>query len=259
MELTLQQEARSLGQQFWGNNTPSLAAFTDRLLNMYARARETDILLIHNSGGWGCSGIDHCLDWERNVVTGIGSAVAELGYSPVTVQYLRSGPGWMEKLRDTIEQMRFFEFKARLLAAELEFLIRTIKGLKVIMIGVSQGAALSNAAMQQVNSDRVYSIELGTPFTYHRRWRLSERVLAIGSNGVEPDAMVEKDLLGGFRAYVIGPLRWLICRLKGKPERFAQCINAPGHDYDWKYTEVRQRITDFLKLSLGTKSEVGVP
>ena len=255
----LQDEIEDLGRQLLGDDARRLARFSRQLLDMYLKARDQDVLLVHNSGGWGNAGIDHCLDWEVSVVEGIASTMKGLGYNLVTIQYQRSGDGWREKVHDAREQMRFFTVKAKLMAAGLSFLTRHISGLRVVMVGVSQGAAFTNAVIQQLpGSERFYSIELGMPFAYRSRRSTTDRVLALDSNGVEPDAMVERDIIGGFRAYVIGPIQWFWYRLLRRPVRFARCINAPGHDYGWKYPEVRRQVQDFLAARLGGngKSEV---
>jgi len=48
-------------------------------------------------------------------------------------------------------------------------------------------------------------------------------------------------------------LRWVKCRLKGKPVEFSHCIKLAGHDYHWKYPKVSQQIGDFLKVNFGAK------
>ena len=82
---------------------------------------------------------------------------------------------------------------------------------------------------------------------------ITDRTLAIDSNGVMPDPMSHRNLWAGFKAYITAPYRWIKYRLQGKPQKFTYCINAPGHDYSWQYPEVRQRITDFLTDTFGAK------
>lgn len=259
VDLALREEARYLGQQLFGSKSQKSIDFTDRLLNISTRARGKDFLLVHNSGGWGSAGIDHCLQWERSLVTGVSATIEKLGYTSLLIQYLRTGRGWREKIRDVKEQLQLFTFKARLMTAELRFLTQHINPLKVLLIGVSQGAIFSNAVMQYLTElDPVYSIELGLPFFQRSRRVVTERTLAIDSNGLMPDATVQGNLTGVLEAYLVGPFKWIMYQLQRRPVRFAQCINARGHDYDWEYPEVRQQIEDFLKLNFGTKSNVEV-
>lgn len=262
-ETALREEAHRLAEQLFHDMPEQGASFTDRLLDSYYRAQGKDCLLIYNPGGWGSVGSDHYLQWEKSLIAGIKNGVESLGYIPLLVHYVRTGKGGREKMRETSAQLHFFAFKARVLAAELGFLTRHIANLKVIMMGISQGAAFGNAVMQcSTELGQVYSIELGMPYFHISRRVITERTLAIDSNGLRPDAMVQGNLLGGIKAYLIGPITWLRHKLLGKPVRFAQCISAPGHDYDWNHTAVRQQITDFLAANFATgakkQSEPGI-
>ena len=74
------------------------------------------------------------------------------------------------------------------------------------------------------------------------------------SNGLMPDAMLEWDLVTMVKAFSAAPFRWVKRQLQGKPTKFTQCINVPGHEYNWDYPEVQQQIGDFLNDNFGTKS-----
>jgi len=259
--LALEKEAGHLAQQLFGKETKKCAGLTNRLLDIYTKAQSKDFLLIHNPGGWGCTSLEHLLKWERSILEGVSATIEQLGYSWLLIQYFRSGKSWWSHIWDAKKEARFFlkgkSFKAEILAAELKFLTRHLNTLTVILIGASQGAAFSNAVMRQLGELRqLYSVELGTFFP-HMPWRVvTERTLAIDSNGVMPDPMVHRNLRVGFKAYITAPFRWIKYRLQGKPEKFTYCINAPGHDYSWEYPEVQRQITDFLNLNFGTKSSL---
>jgi hypothetical protein len=129
----------------------------------------------------------------------------------------------------------------------------------MILIGASQGAAFSNAVMRQLGDlDRVYSIELGIFFPHRPRRVVTERTLAIDSNGIMPDPMSERNLWAGFKAYLTAPYRWLKFRMQGRPEKFTYCINAPGHNYNWAYPEVQGQIKEFLNSKFGSKRNLEV-
>jgi len=145
------------------------------------------------------------------------------------------------------------------MAAELRFITRHLNTLKVILIGASQGAAFSNAVLRQLGEvRRVYSIELGIFFPHMPRRVITDRTLAMDSNGVMPDPMSHRNLKAGFRAYATAPFEWIKYRLQGRPEKFSYCINAPGHNYNWEYPEVQGQIIDFLNLNFGAKGNVEV-
>lgn len=252
MALTLQEEARRIGRQLFGDDADKSDRFADRLLAIYQDARGKDCLLIHNPGGWGNSTLENCMNWERSVVAGVSATLEKLGRSWSFSQHFRSGIGWRAHLADIRDYVRFFSFQREVLAAEVEFLTRHLKKLKVLLIGVSQGAGFSNAVMQRLDSGkRVYSIELGLFFFHRPRRVVTERTLIIDHNGLMPDAVIEGDLVTMVMTLPMAFLRWVRSRLKGKPEKFSHCIKLAGHDYHWKYPKVSQQIGDFLKVNFG--------
>ncbi len=253
------EEARHLAQQLFNNDIKKHAAFTDRLVDICTGAQDKDFLLIHNPGGWGHTPLEQSLQWERSIVEGVRDNVAGLGYNWWLIQYIRSGHSWRDKMRDVKEQAAFFVNKARIMAAELRFIMEHLSHLKVIMIGVSQGAAFGNAIMREMGtSDRIYSIELGLPFPYKSRRVITGNTLTVDGNGLMPDALMEWDVFTIVKTYLGAPFRWIKYRLQGRPTKFTYCINVPGHDYNWDYPEVQGQIENFLKLKFGIKSDVEV-
>jgi len=253
--LTLREEAYRLAQQFFGSQEAG-SEFVNQLVDVCARARGKDFLIVHNPGGWGHARLDQCLEWERGIVTGIKATIEEMGHSALLTQYFRSGTGWWEQMRDLREQFRFFASKASLMAAWLQFIMTRINNIKVILVGISQGAGFSSAVMQQLGGCYpVYSIELGFPFQY-KSWRvITERTLVVESNGVKPDVLVQGNLWVGARILMAAPFKWMWYRLRGKQVAFAHCVNAPGHEYDWTNGDIERRIKGFLKSNFGTKKK----
>jgi hypothetical protein len=255
----LREQASSLAQELFVRDSKKGDNFINRLLDIYHAVKGKDFLLIHNPGGWGNTPLKHCLQWERSIVEGVIATVERLGYSWLLTQHFRSNNGWWELILDTKEQARFFAFKRQILAAELEFLTRHISGLKVVLMGISQGAVFSNAVMQQLQGLRqVYSIELGIVFLHRSRRVVTERTLAIDSNGLMPDAMMEWDVLTMLKAFAVAPFRWIKYWLEGKPKKLSLCINVPGHEYNWEHPEVRRQIGEFLETNFGTRNDVEV-
>jgi len=248
--LTLEEEVNHLAEQLFGDDIKKGASFTSRLLDMCTRAEGKDFLLIHNPGGWGTTHLENLLQWERSIVEGVSTTIEKLEYTWSLIQYFRTNSGWRETMEDIKEQFRFFTFKAKIMAAELRFITQHFNTLRVVMIGVSQGAAFSNAVMRQLGElPQVYSIELGIFFPHMSRRVITDRTLAMDSNGLVPDPMSHRNLWIGFKAYITAPSRWIKYRLQGKPQKFTYCINAPGHDYSWNYPEVQRQITNFLNLN----------
>ena len=261
--LSFKEEAGQLARQLFGDDIKKCAGFVDRLIDIYSRAQDKDFLLIHNPGGWGNTSLEPGQEWEQSIVEGIDTAVKKLGYSRVLMQYFRTSRGLRELARDAKEQTFFFVAKAKLMAAELRFITRHLDKLRVILIGVSQGAAFSNAVLQLSRElDRVYSIEIGTPlvvpFPYKSRRAITERTLAVDGNGIVPDVMTEQKLMTMVSTFATAPFRWVKYRIEGKPKKFTWCINVPGHDYHWKYPKVQRQILNFLEVNFGKRANVEV-
>ncbi|MCX6009753.1 MAG: hypothetical protein NTW48_06960 [Chloroflexi bacterium] len=253
VQQTLREEAYSLAEQLF-ESEETASDFAKQLLDICARAKGKDFLIVHNPGGWGHAQFDQCLKWERSIVAGIEAVIDDMGYSSFLTQYFRSGKGWWERMRDLREQFRFFASKARIMAAWLRFILKHVNNIKVILVGISQGAAFGSSVMRQLDGPYpVYSIELGFPFQY-KSWRIiTERTIAVDSNGVIPDVLAQGNLRVGARILMAAPFKWMWHRLRGRRVAFAHCVSAPGHEYDWDNPEIQKPIRDFLKTNFGTK------
>ncbi len=255
--MTLNEEANQLAGRLFGTDVKKRTGFASRLMNICSKASGKDFLLIHNPGGWGITEMADLLQWERSIVEGVNHTMEKLGYDCSSVQYFRSNHGWRAILVDVKEQTHFFSSKARQMAAELEFVTRHFDNVRVIMIGVSQGAAFSDAVTQNLNGDknRVFSIEVGMPFPYKSRRLVTERTLALDSNGLMPDALMDWNVPTILRTYLTAPFRWMRFMMQGKHIKFTYCINVPGHDYNWDYPEVQHKIESFLNANFGNNKE----
>jgi hypothetical protein len=255
----IKEEVEHLASQFYSNDMNKHAGFTSRLLDIYTNARDKDFLLIHNPGGWGTTPLERSLQWERSIVEGVHATIDKLGYTSLLRQYFRTGHGLHERILDIREQACFFFSKAKLMAAELKFITEHLKSLQVIIIGVSQGAAFSNAVMQSTGqAERITSIELGLPFPYKNRREITENTLAVDSNGLMPDAVMEWNIFTMLKMFSGAPFRWVKYRLQGKRIKLSYCVNMPGHDYNWEYPEVQRQIEEFLYTNFGYKENVEV-
>lgn len=254
-DLTLREEAYNLSEQFFGSEKMGID-FANQLIDLCIRSRGKDFLIVHNPGGWGHSRLDQCLEWEQSIITGIKAAIDEMGYSSLLTQYFRSGPGWWEQMRDLREQFRFFASKASLMVAWLQFIMTHVNALKVILVGISQGAAFSNAVMRQLSGRYpVYSVELGFPFQYKSKRAITERTLAVEDNGVEPDVLAQGNLWVGAGVLMAAPFKWIWYHLRGERVIFAHCVTARGHEYNWANHGLQKRIKGFLKANFGNKGK----
>ena len=250
--------AEQLAVKLFPHSKKKRALFVSGLRSMYSAAVNKDILIIHSPGGWGNSRFHEGLqDWEKSIVTGVTATLEKLGYSCIMRQYFRCG----DKLwggKNWFREGQFFyfgkSFRAYVFAQELKLIVANLPKLKIVLVGASQGAAFNNKVMVYLGSaERIYSIELGTFFAHMRRRQLTKRNLAIDSNGLMPDPMCHRDLWKGTKAYFKAFVRWSKYRAEGKRVKFTNCINTPGHEYQWEYPEVNGRITAFLTAALGEK------
>jgi hypothetical protein len=174
----------------------------------------------------------------------------------VRLQFFRSGTGWPERLKNTVPEWQFFcagkSTRARIMAEELRFMVGHLPDLKVVLVGASQGAAFNNAIMRYLGaSGSVYSIELGTFFPHMKRRLITDRTLAIDSNGLMRDPMCQRDLWAGVKSYIKAFGRWFRAKAKRQRVMFTHLINTPGHEYGWEYPAVHTNITAFLKERFG--------
>lgn len=251
------QEMEQLARRLFRNGKKR-EKLVSRLQDIWTRAEGKDFLVIHSPGGWGNTRWDGLLDWEKSIVTGVTATLEKLGYSYGVVQYFRSGDRWIDHMRDVFKEAQFFfvgsSARANVMSEELKFLVQRLGGVRIILTGASQGAAFDNAIMQRLDkTERVYSIELGTFFPHMKRRTITERTLAIDSNGLMRDPMCQRDLWAGIRSYIGAFYRWFKYRIRGKPVKFTYCINTPGHEYQWEYPAVQTNVTDFLTAKFGAK------
>jgi hypothetical protein len=244
------ESASHLASQLFPHNNRKINLFLNSLLDIYSSARDKEVLIIHSPGGWGNARWDDLLDWEKSIVTGVTVTLEKLGYSVTMKQYFRSGDALWGG-RSWFKEGQFFlygkSFRVEVCTAELKFITDNQPGLRVVLVGASQGAAFDNAVMVRLGAaDRFYSIELGTFFAHMRRRVLTTRNLAIDSNGLMNDPMCHRDLWKGAKAYFKAFVLWFKYKARGQQVKFTNCINTPGHEYPWEFKEVHGRITEFL-------------
>jgi len=256
IEADLLAEIERVAEQLLGHEAEMREEFVTRVTDWYNKVKGKELLLIHNPGGWGNTRLELCLDWERSIVSGVVETVKELGRTWTLTQYFRSGNSFWHHMRDVGKEARFF-FKsqsrqAEMLAGELRLLTQRLPDLRVVLVGASQGAAFGNAVMRELGRhDQVYSIELGIFFPHMSHRVVTERTLAIDTNGLMPDPMANRNLLAGTKAYLQAFLRWFRGRIRGQSVKFTHCINVPGHEYRWEYPDVHGRIQEFLRARFG--------
>ena len=249
--MTLKKEAEALAMRLYGSNKQKSTAAAKWLMDTCNAAAGRDVLIIHSPGGWGCSDIEGLIWWERSLVDGIQETLSGIRGKPVLVQYFRSGNSYWNHFNDTPAQVKYVLtgnlHLAMVMAAQLKFITSHMENIRIVLLGVSQGAAFNNTVMKSLGGERrIYSIELGIFFAHLSRRVVTERTLALDSNGLVSDPVVHPNVGKAAKAYFFAPFRWVNYKLKGQKVKFTYCINVQGHDYSWKYAEVQGKIKDFL-------------
>jgi hypothetical protein len=251
-------DAGILAENLFGKNEAKQEEFIRRLLDTCDKVQGCDVLLVHSPGGWGCADIEHLIGWEKSILDGVGMTLTQMELKWRLVQYFRSRNSTWSHVVHFPEQMYYYLtgriYLAKVLAEELRFITGHTEGIKVILLGVSQGAAFNNAVMRLIPElDNMYSIELGIFFTQLRHRIISTRTLAFDNNGRMPDPVVHFSIYKTVKSFILAPFYWIKYRIAGQPVKFTYCINVPGHEYQWKYPTVHRRIIDFLEDNFSKK------
>ena len=239
-DAALVEDATELAAELFGDDQEKGYDFTSQLLATYLAAKDKDVVIIFNSGGWGWTPIEEIPDGQV-FVTGIESELVALGYNSLLLNHFRTAETLNGCLSELILATGLYPSKARDLAARVEFLTKHIPGISVILAGQSNGAGICESVMRILKDNtQVYSIQLGPPF-----WDDTielDRSLVLRSNGVFPDSFSQGDIFAIIRANIEA----LFGISQENPGHILLYIGAPGHDYRWEYETVRSQVINFL-------------
>ncbi|MFH1662946.1 MAG: hypothetical protein ABH934_03405 [Chloroflexota bacterium] len=233
-------DAAEAAAGLFGNNRQKQDEFISQLLAMYLEAKDKDIVLISNSGGWGWSPVE-AFPHGHEFVIGIDAKLNSLDYDTLWLDHYRTA----KTLNGCISEFMFaaglYPTKAEDLAVRIEFLTSHIPNIRVILSGESNGSTICGDTMQILKDNpQVYSIQLGPP-----SWNNgteSDRMLVLKSNGSTPDAFSQGDIITIIRSN----LEALFGISQEYPGHILFYIGAPGHDYGWQYEGVSSQVLAFL-------------
>lgn len=241
------EDATGLAKELFGGYQEKGDNFVNQLLAIYAEAKDKDVVIIFNPGGWGWSLAEASPDW-RSILDGIKSELDGEGYTSLLLNYRRTGETLRGSLDEAVEMANSYPSKAKDLAARVEFLTDNIPDLRVIIAGESNGTVISDSAMSMLQDNpRVYSIQTGNPF-WHKNLTL-DRTLVITSNGIIPDSFSDGDFLTLIRSNLRGLFG--LSQPEGNSARILYYVRAPGHEYQWNYPGVYSEILGFLQQNFG--------
>jgi hypothetical protein len=242
----LYDEADELAAELFGNNQQKCQDFTSQLLGMYLAAKDKDVVIINNSGGWGWSSI-LAFPYGLDFIIGVDAELTEMGYSTLWLDFFRTDKTLNGCLSELMLAPGLYPSKASDLAARVDFLTRHIPGIRIILTGESNGCTICDSAMHILKDNtQVYGIQLGPPFWNNSA--SSERSLVLRSNGIIPDSFSQGNIFTIIRAN----LEALFGISQEHPGRILLYIGAPGHDYQWQHPGVGSRIIQFLNKYFAT-------
>jgi hypothetical protein len=129
-----------------------------QLIGTYLAVKDTDVAIIFCPGGWGWSSITRSPGWV-SIQNGIQDVLQSYGQSAIAIDYERTDRSLSGVISEFVVLVGISPFKARELAQRIEFLTRHLPGLKVLLTGESNGAAMTEDTMRLLRRNpRVYAI-----------------------------------------------------------------------------------------------------
>jgi len=206
--------------------------------------KESDVVIIFNSGGWGTVPFDRAFDFSP-IINETKKIIESHNRKVSVVQYYRTGESFFVKIASLRDVLFNFPDSSRVFADRVEEFLRANPDDKVIMAGLSNGAAFVDAAMADLGKDKdsVLAIELGAPF-----WKKNtkgENILALNN---QADILANGRLGQILFTLIKIPFVWAYSNLSGKHVSFFEVMHIDGHDYSWP--EVKVKLTDFVEANL---------
>lgn len=242
-------DAVELAGELIGKGQEKIQNSVDQLLAMYMEARDWDVIIVFNSGGWGWNFTYESPGWV-SILDGIKSQLESQGYNSLVLNYRRTSSGITGCIKEFYEVAARYPHKAKDLAWRVEFLTDNLPNLRIIVAGESTGTVISDKTMGLLkDKPRVYSIQTGTPF-WHKPTAL-DRTLLMNSNGRGVDTFSHGNVPAMIWATVKG---WFgLTSPDDNPGNILSWLKAPGHDYSWQYPGICAEVANFLESNFGQK------
>lgn len=243
-------DAKRRAGEIVGEDRHKYQAYVHQLLGTYLEARNRDVVIIFNSGGWGWNLTEETPGWT-SILEGIRSELARLGYSSLVLNYRRCGKGITGCYNEFLEQYKHYPRGAPDLASRVSFLTDHLPDLRVIITGESTGSVITDHTMSVLgDNERVFSIQTGTPF-WHKP-RQSERTLHVNSNGKGDDSFSYGNIREIIKANIKSTLGF--SSPHDNPGTILSWLKAPGHHYAWEYPSVSSKVVKFLEEHFSRKA-----
>jgi len=210
--------------------------------------QDSDIIILFNSGGWGDVPIEKAEDFTP-IIEKMQQVLNQWEYNTVVIPYVRTKDDLLGRMTGIRELSNNFKNSSKDLAERVEVMSKAFPDKKIIITGLSNGAAFVTKAYQNVSEevkDSVFAIAIGTPF-----WADDFET----GNIIQVDNEGKDSLVGGqvsplFFSLIKSPFKWLKANIGGEQLSFAKAFQAPGHIYNWEAPEVGPKIVSFLSDKL---------
>ncbi len=201
-------------------------------------------VIVFNSGGWGYTPPRQAADFAP-VLTGIQDTLAAADYQSVVIPYKRTENSFLGKITGLRGFVSSFDFQSSALAGYLEEYLEKNPEEKIIITGLSNGAAFTDQTIEKMGREtagQVLAIEVGTPFW--EKPMVAGNVLFLDNNG--QDSLADGKISSLLLALVKAPFRLVSAKVCGTDLSFSRSIQVPGHEYTWN-SSTGSDITQFLK------------
>jgi hypothetical protein len=228
----------SLSPLFGGDPVPYDFEFAE-LADVPLRSQ---VIIVASIGGWGSVPVKGAHD-ILPIIEGVRDDLSARGVNSILVPYYRTRGGFLGKLRTLSEMFGLHSNNASRLSGEIDRFLSRHPQQRVIMIGLSNGAAFVDGVMQRLSEtaqSRVCAIEAGPPLLGPSD--ADESVLRLDNDGRDPFVLGEYWTI--MRTYGWGLCRLGYARLTGQEITQAQAYHFRDHDYSWP--AVREEVVGFL-------------
>ncbi|MBM3330821.1 hypothetical protein FJY68_03085 [candidate division WOR-3 bacterium] len=206
----------------------------------------SQVIVLAHFGGWGNVPIEQAHD-ILPVIDGVRMHLSGAGMKSILVPFYRSRGGAVGKLLTISEMFELHHSDATRLSRDLDLFLLRHPGQRVIMIGLSNGAAFADEVMDRLSATaqgRVCAIEVGPPFLGPADAGAS--VLRLGNRGQDPVVTGEWWIL--IRTWVEGLFRRASARPPAPEDVRAEAGFVREHEYSWP--SVREEVVGFLEAWL---------
>lgn len=209
-------------------------------------------MIVPNFGGWGNVPLNKAKDLEPLIV-GLQRYFDSCGLRTIIAPYRRApavfpeAPEFNVQLAVITEMLGFHRTRAHRLASMIETLAIHNPEVKFLLIGLSNGAAFVDDAMELLSSrfeGQVAAVAIGAPF-----WQdifIGDDILHLDNEGNDP--LTQGRLEELFGVSLSGLVQMFNRLMNGRVSRFEEAWHIPNHDYHWE--KIRPMVIDFINRQL---------